>query len=106
MRLEAGTPFEILQQEPRWVSWREETPKGAKNPTKVCYTPGSSRHASSTDPSTWRSHAEALRMQGCDGPGFVLTGHENLCGIDLDHCFDPATGAAAAVGEGDRRLLR
>ena len=30
MRLEVGTPFEILQQEPRWVSWREETPKGAK----------------------------------------------------------------------------
>ena len=31
-------------------------------------------------------------MQGCDGPGFVLTDHENLCGIDLDWCFDPATG--------------
>ena len=22
----------------------------------------------------------------------MLTGHENLCGIDLDWCFDPATG--------------
>ena len=92
MRLDVGAPFKILRQEPRWVSWREETPKGAKNPTKVCYTPGSFRRASSTDPSTWRSHAEALRMQGCNGPGFVLTNHETSAVSILDQCFDPATG--------------
>jgi hypothetical protein len=66
--------------------------KGDYTIVKHCYAPGSSRFASTTDPNTWDSYDAALAMKGCDGPGFVLTDHENICGIDLDWSFDPVSG--------------
>jgi primase-polymerase (primpol)-like protein len=44
------------------------------------------RAASSTDASTWSSHAEAMGSSVGAGPGFVLNGDGIVC-IDLDHCL-------------------
>ena len=94
-RIVAGSSFDVLRNERRWVGWRNDRVKTAKGTTwtKRCYTPGTARLASTTDPSYVGRHFDAaMAMKGCDGPGFVLTGHENLCGIDLDWAFDPASG--------------
>lgn len=44
------------------------------------------RNASSTDPETWASYAEARKSSIGSGLGFVLGG--GIGCIDLDHCFE------------------
>ncbi len=66
------------------------------HPRWVCYTSGkvpvdakSGRNASSTDPSTWTTYAEAAKAVGkysTVGVGFVLNG-DGIVGVDLDACF-------------------
>jgi hypothetical protein len=94
-----------LRERRQWVTWRLE-PKKPKKPnprpkdwTKVPYSPGTDRKASSTDPATWGTFTDALaayRRGGCDGIGFVLhpasDTSEQFVGIDLDGCRDPETG--------------
>jgi hypothetical protein len=73
---------------PVWVNWKTEARKG--KPTKVPYMPGASRRASSTDPSTWGTRADAERGNGFDGVGIMLTElgpDRHLGGIDLDGCI-------------------
>jgi hypothetical protein len=91
-RIVAGSPFSILRNEPRWVAWREQLNKRTGKTTKVAYTPGTSRFASSTSPNTWGTYDAALAMKGCEGVGYVLTDHENIAGMDFDWAFDPASG--------------
>src|SRR5687768_4052995 len=84
-----------LTERPQWVCWRLET-RGDK-PTKVPYTPGTERRASSTDLLTWRTFREALEAYEAaqppyDGIGFVLSSADPFVGIDLDRCRDPEDG--------------
>lgn len=44
--------------------------------------------ASSTNPATWATYAEACQSRVGVGLGCVLTGDGIVC-IDLDHCLDP-----------------
>lgn len=78
---------------PNWLGWRLVEREGKQ--TKVPYAPGSGRLASTTDASTWgtfdQATAFAQRSRNVDGIGFVFTATP-LCGIDLDHCIDPASG--------------
>lgn len=87
---------------PRWVAWRAEGKPG-EAPRKVPYdSKALNAKASSTDPATWASFAEAEtayleRMGEPDaftGVGIVLDG-DGLAGVDIDHCVidgkpDPA----------------
>jgi len=89
---------EQLAERPQWVCWRREM-RGGK-PTKVPYTPGTERRASSTDLLTWRTFEEALTAYESgeppyDGIGFVFCSADPLTGIDLDGCRDPETGTIA-----------
>jgi putative DNA primase/helicase len=84
-----------LTERPQWVCWRLEM-RGDK-PTKVPYTPGTERRASSTDLLTWRTFREALEayeaaLPPYDGIGFVLSSADPFVGIDLDRCRDPEDG--------------
>jgi putative DNA primase/helicase len=84
-----------LTERPQWVCWRLEM-RGDK-PTKVPYTPGTERRASSTDLLTWRTFREALEAYEAaeppyDGIGFVLSSADPFVGIDLDRCRDPEDG--------------
>src|SRR5215204_3522616 len=90
---------EQLAERPQWVCWRREM-RGGK-PTKVPYTPGTERRASSTDLITWTTFEEALAAYEAaeppyDGIGFVFCGADPFVGIDLDDCRNPETGEISA----------
>ena len=81
----AGIPIDMIRQK-RWVRW-----DSSKRPLTVDGFP-----ASSTDPSTWASHGEAIESNVGVGIGFAL-GNGIGC-IDIDHCLidgvpTPATRA-------------
>lgn len=89
-----------LTERPQWVCWRLEMRDG--KPTKVPYTPGTTRRASSTDLMTWRPFDEALEAyeasqpMAYDGIGFVFCSADPFVGIDLDHCRNPESGEVAS----------
>jgi|SRR5215212_7373400 len=87
---------ERLTERPQWVCWRLEEREGRS--TKVPYTPGTVRRASSTDLMTWRTFSEAVAAYEAgeppyDGIGYMFCSADPFCGIDLDDCRDPETGA-------------
>jgi primase-polymerase (primpol)-like protein len=87
-----------LTERPQWVCWRLETRDG--KPTKVPYTPGTERRASTTDLMTWATFEEALAAYKAgkpsyDGIGFVFCGADPFVGIDLDGCRDAESGEVA-----------
>ena len=89
---------EQLAERPQWVCWRLE--ERDDKSTKVPYTPGTLRRASSTDLLTWRTFSEALAAYEAgeppyDGIGFVFCSADPFVGIDLDGCRNPETGEVA-----------
>src|SRR5689334_1186809 len=76
-----------LKRQSRWVLWRLEmvrNNRGELVPTKVPYQLNDT-HASSTDPSTWCTFAEAQAgVGGYTGVGVMMG--EGLGCVDLDHC--------------------
>jgi putative DNA primase/helicase len=89
---------EQLTERPQWVCWRREVRDGKL--TKVPYTPGSGRRASSTELMTWATFEQALTAYEAgeppyDGIGFVFCGADPFVGIDLDRCRDPESGEIA-----------
>ncbi len=75
-----------LTERDQWVVWRSEDRNGrfAKVPYQTTGYP-----ADSTNPRTWTSFEEALRLwrhkpQWYAGVGFVFSKHDSLAGIDLD----------------------
>jgi putative DNA primase/helicase len=86
---------EQLIERPQWVCWRLEARDGKT--TKVPYTPGTKRRASSTDLMTWGTFEEALTAYErgeppYDGIGFAFCSADPFVGIDLDNCRNPQTG--------------
>ena len=87
-----------LTERPQWVCWRLEMRDG--KPTKVPYTPGTERRASSTELMTWSTFEQALAAYEVgeppyDGIGFVFCNADPFVGIDLDDCRDPESGEVA-----------
>jgi primase-polymerase (primpol)-like protein len=83
-----------LREQAQWVAWRYEQINGRR--TKIPYNPRDGHRARSNDPRTWGSADEAqaaLAQGGYDGVGFMLRAGDPFVGMDLDHCFDPQTGA-------------
>src|SRR5262249_31070447 len=63
--------------------------------TKVPIDPKSGGRASSTDPATWGTFEQAqghCRRHGLAGIGFAFTKEDDIAGVDIDDCRDPATG--------------
>jgi hypothetical protein len=78
-----------LKLRPQWVVWRLEKVQGRPKPTKVPYIATGKwheRHASSTDPATWRSFDEALAIaqEHNLGIGYMMSGREDFYAVDLD----------------------
>ena len=86
--------IEQLKLQKRWVLWRLELRPGETTSTKTPYQSNGVK-ASSTDPSTWVTYAEALEhAHKFSGVGCV-TGEVDgihLCGVDIDNCCDAQTG--------------
>lgn len=78
-----------LQALRQWLVWKLEDTDDGK-PTKVPYNPRTGYLASTTDPTTWGTFAEACNMafNGYNGIGFVFTRNDPYCGIDLDSTDD------------------
>jgi hypothetical protein len=82
-----------LADQPRWVTWRNESRNGKA--TKVPYSPRNDRKAKADDPNTWgtRTEAEAAVPRLVNGAGGgiglqlgVLGDGRAIGGIDLDTC--------------------
>jgi hypothetical protein len=101
LRVQAETiPAEL--RELGWVLWRAE-PRGEDKPSKVPYRIADPlRRASSTDPVTWGTFADAVEAYGSlvdlppdprrgpiAGIGCVLMSHAALTCFDLDHVVGP-----------------
>ena len=79
-------PSELFEYK-QWVLWRKVEVNGRI--TKVPISPWSGKAAACDKPQTWSTYRHvryALRRFPCDGIGFVFTGADPFCGIDLDHC--------------------
>lgn len=88
-----GIPAEI-KGVAQWVLWRVE--RRDNKPTKVPYAPDGAHYAKTNDASTWGTIDDvfARYLTGdFSGVGFVFTADDDYCGIDLDGCRDPETGA-------------
>ena len=84
-----------LTERPQWVCWRREMRDGKL--TKVPYTPGTGRRASTTELMTWATFEQALAAYEAgeppyDGIGFVFCNADPFVGVDLDDCLDPGSG--------------
>jgi len=82
-----------LRSRRQWVNWRFEE-RGGKS-TKVPYTPGTERKASTTDLMTWGTFEEAMAALDSgeyDGVGFMFCSADPFVALDFDNCRDPETG--------------
>jgi len=89
-----GNHLPELRERPQWVGWRTAERDG--KPTKLPINPNTGRMASSDDAMTWGTYAEAVaayERYDLAGIGFVFAATDPYCGIDLDDCRDPETGA-------------
>jgi hypothetical protein len=81
----------------QWVAWKEVPARSTeKKSRKVPIDPHTGAYAQTDNPSTWGSCDEAIARMRADelpGIGFVFVEGGNLCGVDLDWCRDPDTGA-------------
>lgn len=81
-----------LYDEPRWVAY---------GPNKAPINPRTGGNASSTNPATWGTYAQAqaiVEKRGLSGVGFVFNG-DGLVGIDLDDAIDAITNEAGTTYE-------
>jgi hypothetical protein len=76
--------------QPRWVEWRPVQRKSGKV-DKVPYTPGTSRKAATNDPEIWRAFDQCRSERR----GWCFQDGDDLAGVDLDGCRDPAVGVLA-----------
>ena len=69
-----------------WVAWKSVSVEGRDKPTKIPYQPLTGYKASPTNPDHWSTFNEALDVvDQYDGIGFVLSGYDPFCFIDMDN---------------------
>jgi hypothetical protein len=90
----AGIPPDLASR-PQWVTWRFTYRPDADKPwTKEPINPATGALASSTDPQTWGTLAQALdyaARHNLPGVGYVFAPDDPFAGVDLDACRDPNT---------------
>ena len=83
-----------LRQLDQWVAFRLDN-RGEGKPTKIPVDPSTGLNASTSDPATWGSFAQALTRAEKDflpGVGFVFSENDPFVGIDFDDCLDAKNG--------------
>ena len=88
-------PFPVeLKQLPRWVGYRLEPDKNGGKPRKVPINAVTGKNAASNNPATWCDYETACAAAdqfGFSGIGFMFLKDDGFVGVDIDHCYDPAT---------------
>ena len=95
----------------QWVCWRKETTRDGK-PTKIPYQVNR-RTAQTNQVDTWIDYQTVCdHLDNFSGIGFVFSGDDPYCGIDLDDCLDaqgelkdwakPIVDRIKSVGYGER----
>ncbi len=77
----------------QWVMYRLMKKPGKVKPDRVPMRANFS-NASVTNPKTWCSFDDAvsaLKKKNFNGIGFVFTGEDPYCGVDMDSCVNPKT---------------
>lgn len=81
-----------LRDRRQWVGARIfPNPKQPGKTEKVPVNPHTGENASSTDPATWGTFAEACQCQrrySLQGIGYVFAADDPYCGVDFDHVID------------------
>lgn len=83
---------EIMRAARQWVGFKNKVPRDAKT----------GRDGKSTDCSTWCDFNTALEgavKYALDGVGYVFVKESFICGIDIDTCRDPETGALSVQAQ-------
>lgn len=89
--------IELVERE-KWINWKlvkEEVEDGEDKEKKVPVD-FSGTPIDATDETNWMKYEQAKKavqdMNDADGMGFVFSDDDDVMGIDLDDCRDPATG--------------
>ena len=96
----AGAIPHAMQNLNHWLFWKSAPGKNGR-PTKKPYQIGKPEIASSTDPNTWNSFAEAVcsgTLNDYDGLGFAFQ-DSGIVFIDFDHVRNPTGEIAAWAAE-------
>ena len=79
------------------MCWHYEKRNGKQTKPPIdAKSNGKLLHAKSNDPTTWTTFDDAVAASArlcLPGIGLCLSESDGLTGLDLDHVFDPATGA-------------
>ena len=89
-QLRKNIPEEMLSR-PNWVVVKVFRDKKKDKLVKLPKDAKTGEAASPNDPSTWSDFDTACKFaheNGCAALGFALDGKDNICCIDIDHCFN------------------
>ena len=89
-QLRKNIPEEMLSR-PNWVAVKVFRDKKKDKLVKLPKDAKTGEAASPNDPSTWSDFDTACKFaheNGCAALGFALDGKDNICCIDIDHCFN------------------
>lgn len=88
-----GFPVELKGMK-RWVGYRLVPDKDGGKPRKVPINAVTGKNAQSNNPDTWTDYETAkaaAEQYGYNGIGFMFLKDDGFVGVDIDHCYDPAT---------------
>lgn len=80
-------PLQPLAAWPQFVVWRAVWNERRQKWDKLPYSPRTGAMASSVDPETWVTYAEAAQAKGYDGIGFVFTAADPFWFLDIDDAY-------------------
>lgn len=89
-QLRKNIPEEMLAR-PNWVAVKVFRDKKKDKLVKLPKDAKTGEAASPNDPSTWSDFDTACRFaheNGCASLAYALDGKDNICCIDIDHCFN------------------
>lgn len=89
-QLRKNIPEEMLSRQ-NWVAVKVFRDKKKDKLVKLPKDAKTGEAASPNDPSTWSDFDTACKFaheNGCTALGFALDGKDNICCIDIDHCFN------------------
>ena len=84
-----------LKNRKQWVCWRLEPDKDGGKPRKMPINALTGKGAMSNNPKTWTDYKtafDAYEKYGYTGIGYMFTKEDGIVGVDIDHCYDAATG--------------